>query len=223
MLVSLQAQARGDWGVEGRAKTIYSVVEESQKGLNGLRSDRSPTFRPGLLLIEFDTKCIYHQLRDDMISCIAPVSYKTKDCGQAERRETFTICGLVWRTIRGRRTKPSPPIYLRKKIIILRVLRSGIITITTTTTNVRYNVCRINIIQSSCSVESCRQCRCSSLAACWGRFHVGTLDGGQHKKSWTPRLLAKISDKTLYTDLGPPSESRARACPGLLVLTSVLH
>ena len=85
---------------------------------------------------------------------------------------------LVWRTIRGRRTKPSPPNYLRKKIIILRVLRSGIITITititTTTTNVTYNVCRINIIQSSCSVRSCRQCRCSSLAACWGSIHVGT-------------------------------------------------
>ena len=42
--------------------------------------------------------------------------------------------------------------------------------------------------------------------------------GGQHKKSWTPRLLAKISDKTLDTDLGSPSENRVRACP---VLTSV--
>ena len=81
---------------------------------------------------------------------------------------------LLWRTIREGRTKLSTPIYLRKKSINPTGPLYGIITITTittTTTNVKYNVCRINFIQSSCSVESRR---CSGLGACWGRFHVGT-------------------------------------------------
>ena len=46
--------------------------------------------------------------------------------------------------------------------------------------------------------------------------------GGRHQKSWTPRLFAKVSDSDPLTKLGLSSESRVRACPGLLVSTSVL-
>ena len=34
-------------------------------------------------------------------------------------------------------------------------------------------------------------------------------------KSWTPRLLGNVSDNALLIKLGPSSESRVRACPGL--------
>ena len=44
VVVSLQAQAQDDLDVEVQVNTICSVVEESQKGWNGLRSDRVPTF-----------------------------------------------------------------------------------------------------------------------------------------------------------------------------------
>ena len=40
-------------------------------------------------------------------------------------------------------------------------------------------------------------------------------------KSWTPRLLGNVSDNALLIKLGPSSESRVRACPGLSAPTSV--
>ena len=52
MVVFLQARVQGDWDVEVSVRMICSVVVESQKGWNGLRSDRAPTFRPGLLVVE---------------------------------------------------------------------------------------------------------------------------------------------------------------------------
>ena len=42
-----------------------------------------------------------------------------------------------------------------------------------------------------------------------------------YHKSWTPRLLAKISDDAPLPKFGQSSESRVRNCPGLLVPTSV--
>lgn len=51
VMVLLQAQAQGDWDVEAQVKMICSVVEESLKGWNGLRSDRDPTFQSGFLVI----------------------------------------------------------------------------------------------------------------------------------------------------------------------------
>ena len=45
--------------------------------------------------------------------------------------------------------------------------------------------------------------------------------GGPHRKSCTPRLLMGISDMAPHIKMGPPSESRARACAGLSVRTSV--
>lgn len=53
VMVSLQAQAQGDWDVEAQVKMICFVVEESLKGCNGLRSDRAPTLYQNLLLFEF--------------------------------------------------------------------------------------------------------------------------------------------------------------------------
>ena len=52
-----------------------------------------------------------------------------------------------------------------------------------------------------------------------GTFFEAVLSayGGRHQKSWTPRLLANISDNALHGDLGSPSEYRVRACPGLFV------
>ena len=41
------------------------------------------------------------------------------------------------------------------------------------------------------------------------------------QKSWTPRLLARVSDSAPHTKLGLSSEDRVRACSGLLVSTSV--
>ena len=43
---------------------IYFVAER-QKGWNGLRSDRAPTFRPNLLERDLFRGYIYHQLRRD--------------------------------------------------------------------------------------------------------------------------------------------------------------
>lgn len=51
VLVLLQAQAQGEWDVEAQVKMICYVVEESQKGSNGQRSDRDSTFQSELPMI----------------------------------------------------------------------------------------------------------------------------------------------------------------------------
>ena len=62
--------------------------------------------------------------------------------------------------------------------------------------------------------------RSDSLFCAVSKQDAHALHGALHQKSWTPRRLAKISDDSLRTDLGSPSESRARAYPGLSVQTS---
>ncbi len=53
VVASLQSQAQGDWDVEAQVSMICSVVVESQKGWNGLRSGQAPTCRPNLGRIGF--------------------------------------------------------------------------------------------------------------------------------------------------------------------------
>ena len=68
------------------------------------------------------------------------------------------------------------------------------------------------------------KCRSGALKAWPTTLEYSSLPryGGRHQKSWTPRLLAKDSDSDPLTKLGLSSESRVRACPGLLVPTSVV-